>query len=109
MKKIPFHHEQMTKCPFCSSTFAQEDFVHVQEDDTKTIAHATCSRCRSSLLLISNVGQFGIMNIGVPTDLSSGEAGRLLRSKKISSDQVLEVHSFLKRYKGGSKGIAQHL
>lgn len=53
------------------------------------------------------MGQFGIMSMGVLTDLEQGEAKQVFKSGVVTSDQVLEVHQFLKDFSGGVEALTK--
>ena len=73
----------------------------LDEDEKRTTLHLSCSACNASSIVFVSTGQFGVVSLGMLTDLEQGEAKRVFRGEAISTDQVLEVHQFLKHYQGG--------
>ena len=79
--------------------------VVVDEDDKRTTLHMTCESCGASSMIFVSLGQFGAISLGVLTDLEQSEAKRIYQSEAISTDQVIEVHQFLKQYDGGIEAL----
>lgn len=77
----------------------------VDEDDKRTTLHMTCEGCGASSMIFVSLSQFGAISLGVLTDLEQSEARRVFQSDAISTDQVIEVHQFLKQYQGGVEAL----
>jgi hypothetical protein len=88
-------------CPVCTQKNQPTKVVILEEDAKRTILHLTCGTCSASAIISISMGQFGIMSLGVLTDLEQGEAKRMFQSEVVSSDQVIEAHEFLKGHHGG--------
>ena len=91
----------MTHCPVCSHEYVQSDFVLVGEQAGKTTFHVTCTQCKSSLFIVMQMKSFGVLHVGILTDLSSQEVKQFFSQETISADQVLDTHAFLEKYEGG--------
>lgn len=70
-----------------------------QEDKHSTL-HLTCEACGASTLVYVSLSQFGVVSMGALTDLEESEAKALIKGAPVSTDEVLEVHQFLKTHKG---------
>lgn len=77
----------------------------MDEEEDRTVFHLTCDSCQTAILVSVSIGQFGIISLGMVTDLDRNEAGRLFKNEVISTDQVLEVHEFLKNFEGSPRDL----
>ena len=77
----------------------------LDEDDKRTTLHMTCDGCSASSMVFVSMGQLGVVSLGMLTDLEQGEAQKVFQREAISSDQVIEVHQFLKQYHGGIEAL----
>jgi hypothetical protein len=75
----------------------------LKKEGARTTLHLTCGQCKTSTLVFISARKFGIVSFKILTDLDSREAKRLFQSKTVSTDQVIEVHQFLKNFKGEAK------
>lgn len=73
----------------------------LEEETNKTTLHVTCESCKVSSLVFISSGKMGIVSLGMLTDLTREEAKGLFKGEAISTDQVIEVHEYLKSFKGG--------
>jgi len=73
----------------------------LDEDDKRTTLHITCEGCGAASMVFISMGQFGVVSLGLLTDLKQNEARQVFQGEAISSDQVIEAHQFLKQYTGG--------
>ncbi len=104
--KMPLENIQpLIRCPVCNKKYRPVKMLVLDEDDKRTTLHLTCEGCRVSTLVSVSLGQLGAMSVGVLTDLESSEARGAFQGEAISSDQVLEVHQFLKNYQGGVEAL----
>ncbi|MCA9365201.1 MAG: hypothetical protein KC736_04885 [Candidatus Moranbacteria bacterium] len=97
--------ENIAHCSTCGKKYAETKPVIVEEDDGKTVLHATCSECKSTTLIFMAATQFGVVSVGMTTDLARNEVQTLFRGGAVSDDQVIEVYEFLKDFRGGVKDI----
>jgi hypothetical protein len=89
--------EQLSRCTLCGSAYDSKGITLLEENDQQTIFHMACSGCGVSVLLFMSSGQFGIVSIGMVTDLNKREVKNFYRTDSITPDQVIEVHQWLKR------------
>jgi hypothetical protein len=100
--KMPLENIQpLICCPVCNKKYKPAKMLVLDEDDKRTTLHMTCDGCGATSLVFVSMGQFGVVSFGVLTDLEQEEARRVFQREAISSDQVIEVHQFLKQYTGG--------
>lgn len=97
--------ENLVKCPICNKKYGQTKVLVLEEEGNRTTLHLTCGNCENSSLIFISSGKFGIVSLGMLTDLTREEAKELFRSESISPDQVIEVHEYLKDFKGGINGF----
>lgn len=97
--------QPLIHCPVCNKKYKPVRMVVVDEDDKRTTLHMTCEGCGASSMVFVSLGQFGAISLGVLTDLEHSEAKRVYQSDAISTDQVIEVHQFLKQYTGGVEAL----
>jgi len=105
MKKSISHQEKLGKCPACAQEYDPAQMHLLSEYESKTLLHVTCQKCCASMLIAMTHGQFGMVSLGVPTDLILSEVDELFGSETISKDQVLDVHEYLKTYTGGAREL----
>ncbi len=84
--------KHLTKCPLCKAKYSHSQASVLEENDARTVFHLTCGKCNSAVLAFVSDSQQGIVSLGVATDLTSQEAKKILGSKPINSEQVLEVY-----------------
>lgn len=77
----------------------------IDEDDKRTTLHMTCEGCSASTIVFVSLGQFGVVTVGTLTDLEQSEARQVFSSEAVSSDNVIQVHQFLKHYEGGVEAL----
>jgi hypothetical protein len=88
--------EQLTHCPFCSSQYSGKEVTMLEENEKQSTFHLSCSNCGVALMVFISTGQFGVVSVGVITDLNTSEARFFYKTEPITPDQVIEVHECLK-------------
>lgn len=91
--------EHLTKCPQCNRKYKFNKALVLNEEDDRTTFHLTCDNCQISTLVFVVSGQYGIVSLGMVTDLDRNEAKFLFRNDAISADNVIEVHQLLSKDK----------
>ncbi len=85
-------------CPICSATYQQGKTSVISKKDEAIVLHIDCVKCQSSVLLTLQSGLKGLVTtVGVPTDLKKSDFEMLKNSSKITSDDVLDLHTFLEK------------
>ena len=92
--------DNLAKCPICNKKYGQTKILVLEEDANKTTFHVTCESCKISSLVFVSSGKMGIVSLGMLTDLTREEARSLFKSEQVSVDNVIEVHEYLKNFKG---------
>lgn len=77
----------------------------LDENEKRTTLHLVCESCGASSMVFVSMGQFGIVSLGLLTDLEQSEAREVFQGEAISTDQVIEAHQFLKHYTGGVEAL----
>lgn len=91
-------------CPVCAAAYRQECASVVEKQGDALTFHVDCKECASSALLTVYSGLKGfVTTVGVPTDLAKADLARVKRSKRLTSDDVLELHTFLESKKTDGK------
>jgi len=92
--------DNLAKCPICNKKYGQTKLLILGEEANKTTLHVTCENCKISSLVFISSGKMGIVSLGMLTDLTREEAKNLFNNEEISADNVIEVHEYLKNFKG---------
>lgn len=95
-------HDQL-HCPACLRVYEPRDVHVLLREKTRRILHTTCLKCGLSLFLSVEANPFGLIGIGVPTDLSYREAARRGAADPITADTVIEVYRELQKKKKNEK------
>lgn len=92
MKSANYSKNDRLKCPVCAHAYEPKEVHMLFREQTKHIVHATCSKCEVSLFLSLEANPFGMVGIGVPTDLSYTEAVGWARQTPITADVIISVY-----------------
>lgn len=86
-------------CDKCGSPYSPSDLIILQESESSSIIHFSCSNCKSKHLA-TFLKPMGISNrMPINTDLSEKEIAKFASMKKTSPDDILSIYSFLKKNK----------
>jgi len=94
--------QDIMRCPNCSSAYAFEDIHYLGQLDTMTFLHLRCHKCNipvfASIAIASPDGMIMSSDLAIPQGirrrkLDASESDRIF--KKVTHDDVLEVHSAL--------------
>lgn len=95
---------QMVKCPSCHSTFSEQDVEMVAGVGPSYFVRMTCGVCNVSVMAsLMQVGQNEISG-EINAEMSGFEN---TNSEPVSSDDVIEVHQFLRDFDGNFRGIGE--
>ena len=84
-------------CPLCpKKDGVPEQITFLEESNKKAVFHVSCSQCHTASIVSVTSGQFGMMSVGVLTDLKQEEAKQVFGSETVSPNHVLEVHQLLR-------------
>lgn len=89
---------QMLHCPQCGNLYTNSEVGVLQESDMAILATITCAKCHYQSVVTLSLGSSSAP--GNFSDLKPAEAGKFLNLDPISSDDLLDVHQYLKKTKG---------
>ncbi len=93
----------LMRCSVCNHKYEPVKALVLEEQEGQTTLHLTCASCGVSTMVFVSTTQFGVVSMGILTDLEGNEVRSLFGDDAISSDQVLDMHTFLKGFSGGVK------
>jgi transcription elongation factor Elf1 len=106
--KMPLENLQsLIRCPVCNKKYRSNRILVLDENEKRMTLHLTCESCGASSMVFVSMGQFGVVSLGLLTDLEQSEAREVFQGEAISADQVIEMHQFLKHYTGGVEALIQ--
>lgn len=104
--KLPLENIQsFVRCPVCNKKYRPAKMLVIDEDDKRTTFHMACEHCHAATIVFVSLGQLGVVSLGILTDLEQSEAKRVFQGEAVTSDNVIEVHQFLKNYTGGVEAL----
>lgn len=103
LKQVIAHLRQKASCPYCQTKFNENSIAvvattaHPFRDASSGLFMVVCPKCNSQAMLGVEVGE--------PADGMPGLTEEQIRvmmtpSDKISTNEVLDMHNFLKHWKG---------
>ncbi len=95
----------LVHCPVCDKEYRPVKMLLLSQEEKRSTLHLTCEACGASTLVYVSLSPMGVVSLGVLTDLEQTEARNLFQKAPISSDEVLQVHQFLKEYSGGVEAL----
>lgn len=94
------HHSlQMLHCPQCGNLYTDSEVGVLQESDMAILATITCAKCHYQSVVTLSLNNGGIGS-AVSSDLRSSEMAKFMGLDPISSDDLLDIHQYLKKAKG---------
>ena len=98
MDKSFMHHSlQMLHCPQCGSLYTSSEVGVLQETEMAILATITCAKCQHQSVVTISLGG---VTTGESTDLKPAEVNKFIDSEPIDSDDLLDIHQYLKKSKG---------
>ncbi len=92
----------LMRCSVCNQAYQPARVLVLEtEEDGRTALHLHCEDCGASSIVFINSSQWGVASVGLLTDLEADEARQFFGKDPVSADHVIEMHSFLKDFKGG--------
>lgn len=88
------------QCSVCGKAFRPARVLVLSEERDRTTLHLQCEECGVASFVLVSTGQWGVASVGMLTDLGAEDARKLFGKEPISTDQVIEVHSLIKRSRG---------
>lgn len=100
--KMPLENLQsIIRCPVCNKKYRKNCMLVLEEDEKRTTLHLACESCGAASMVFVSMGQFGVVSLGLLTDLKQSEVQSVFLGDVVSTDTVIEAHQFLKDYSGG--------
>jgi len=90
--------DTLAHCSVCQALFRKKDIITVEQQETRTVAHVTCFKCRTSTLLFFVASANGMLSVGMVTDLGRSEVKSKFGSYAISTDDVIAAHCLMEQY-----------
>lgn len=94
------------KCPICGVKYnlSQTKVISSEHDEAMAEAHimihSDCSKCKSSVIFNVEINGPEVLSAAMVTDLTQQDSAKFSNKKPISSDEVIGIHSALKKFKG---------
>lgn len=98
MKPSPLNHDSLrlvSYCPLCEARYAHGNARLLAEDGETRLLHVTCKKCGGATLSLVLENPSGGSSVGMVTDLTHDDVMRLHRSRKVTTDDVIDVHKAL--------------
>ncbi len=86
------------KCSVCGQHYAVEDIKVIGHREDLWFLRAVCSACQTQCLVAAVVKQEKVTK--VITDLTKAELDKFKSAGRLTSDDLLDMHSFLKDFDG---------
>jgi hypothetical protein len=96
-KKLIKEHLLKTFCYRCGSSLDGANIVPISEMPVAVTAHVTCPNCKAESMITITLGGSGVLP--VTTDLMPEEIKEFIGKQPISSDDLLDLHTVLKKGK----------
>lgn len=80
----------INKCPVCGAVYAPEQARVFAEKDHANLVHISCTECRGNFIAMIIVMSQGISTIGMVSDLTFDDAGRLHSREPIDIDELID-------------------
>ncbi len=85
-------------CPHCDNSYSNDDINVVSAVSDKCVIVAQCDYCKTSILFTANLNPHRSEQSNPPAINTRVE--RMETKEIVSSDDVMDVHHFLKDFKG---------
>jgi hypothetical protein len=98
MKPSPLNHDSLrlvSYCPLCEARYAHGNARLLAEEGETRLIHVTCKKCGGATLSLVLENPSGGSSVGMVTDLTHDDVVRLHRSRKVTTDDVIDVHKAL--------------
>lgn len=90
---------QMLHCPQCGNLYTDSEVGVLQESDMAILATITCAKCHYQSVVTLSLGS-NSMPASFSSDLKPAEMTKFINLEPLSSDDLLDIHQFLKKTKG---------
>ena len=87
----------VSACAVCDKKRTPIDVKVIGSREDASLVHATCRRCGSATLSLVVERGVAATTLGIATDLSAEDVGRLRNNAPVSVDDVIDLHTYLAR------------
>lgn len=87
----------LTHCPWCELQFQDLRVYLLAEQNTLQLFHFECAACRMNILAAVLLSGKVITSVGVISDLARLDAQRMIQSRPVQEDDVIQLHQLLQR------------
>lgn len=105
-KKVMQWLGHILKCPICGqkynigSTQVIESSHEEAYSEATILIHSDCQKCKSSVMFNVEIRGPEVFSVGMVTDLTGGDSSRFKQKKPISANDVLNIHTEIRKFKG---------
>ena len=85
----------MKECLACKRQISDESIKIVAEESNSYMLHQTCPHCENALVLVASINDIGVGLVGMISDLTYEDAGRLYNNEPIDEEFLLEAYQIL--------------
>jgi hypothetical protein len=82
-------------CPVCETRYNPMEARVLGEQGETHLLHVQCRKCQHSILALVLVNHVGASSVGLLTDLSYEDVVRLRSARRVSVNDVIDVHEAL--------------
>ncbi|NBS41610.1 hypothetical protein EBS80_03035 [bacterium] len=82
-------------CPLCEARFHPMQTRVLSEQGKTRLLHVTCKKCGGATLALLCENETGASTVGLVTDLSPEDVLRFHVARRVSTDDVIDVHKAL--------------
>lgn len=93
-------------CPQCDNSYSNDDITVVSCIGDKCAIVAQCDYCKTSIMITASLSPQG-MTTGLTQKDVSTDVTQLESQEIVNSEDVLQVHEFLKNFKGNLGDMLQ--
>lgn len=83
----------MAYCPLCDTRYEPMHARVLSESGQTRLVHVTCDECGGATLSLLQEHEAGASSVGLVTDLSHTDVLEFYNSRKVTTDDVLDMHN----------------
>lgn len=87
----------INKCPICGAVYARERAQVISQEAAANLVHISCDACRGNFLALIVVSDRGISTVGIVSDLTFDDAGKVHNAEPISIDELIDGRSIINK------------
>ena len=85
----------INKCPICGANYAPERAQVVSQENAANLVHISCDACRGNFLALVVVTGRGISTVGMMSDLTFDDIGKMHDTEPIGIDELIDGRYFI--------------